>query len=315
MRRLGLLLGGIGLVVGCTRHTPTLNTGIYYRLPNTQNQQGVFTGYAASLSTQIAFVGGYDAGMTEIVYTDNDKKLTVEDFAGNKVEYSLTGIFQAGRPSFSPDRGKVVVQARETGNEGQTENIDIFVVTLSNRQAKKIGALSVNEEFPQWFPTTNKIVYASFDPVAGVDWHVYDLDAGAERYTVDDVLGSHIAVSKDSSRLLAPTQLKIYNAENGTLVSDIRSTVLSGLTNAGYEVDTRFTGQANAGLFPLSGSFSPDGTQLVLDGAVKKGNDYLVLVFVVDINGANFQVLKEITTVDPSHSNNHNFSLVQPLWL
>jgi hypothetical protein len=109
--------------------------------------------------------------------------------------------------------------------------------------------------------------------------------------------------------------MRMYALPSGTLETDLEDEVLAGLAAAGYAPDTRFPGQANRGTFPLDGAFSPDGREILVDGAVVKDGRYGVILARIGVDGSSFTVLSHLIAVDPARSNQHNFSQLNPAWL
>lgn len=124
----------------------------------------------------------------------------------------------------------------------------------------------------------------------------------------------HIAASAAGTRLLIVGQLQVYDTKTGALLADVHQQALDGLSAAGYKPDARFPGAGGAGTFPLAGTFSPDGKQLVFDGAVEKAGELGVGLFRINLDGSGFTVLRPPVQVEPKFSNNHNFSQLLPRW-
>ena len=191
--------------------------------------------------------------------------------------------------------------------------MNIYVVNLTDGKYQRISFLPLNEESPEWFHTSNKIAYVSFSPQDGLMIHVYDADQKKEVLSIANAGGSQIAVSKDDKKILDPVRLKIYDARSGNVIADLKPNVLAGLNKSGYRISTQFPGQANLGAFALDGDFSKDGKHIVMDGAVTKNGVEQILMFTVSSDGLHFTVLNT-TNVDPSFSNNNNFSQLDPTW-
>ena len=225
------------------------------------------------------------------------------------------GLRQVVRPSLSPDGKRVAVQGADANDRANPPDLNIYIVDLASGSAKRIGNLPWNEESPEWVPGTEYVVYSSFSAADGVNLHIFDVAAERELLTVHDAGAIHLAISADGRRLLDPGRALIYEIANPAQPIDLRVRLREGIRAAGYELDTRFPGQANRGTFPLDGDFSPDGRSLVFDGAVKQGDRYGVVLFTVDIDGGNLKVLSDLISVDPARSNNHNFSQLTPTWL
>lgn len=119
----------------------------------------------------------------------------------------------------------------------------------------------------------------------------------------------------DGARLLDPGRMRVYALPDGELEADLLERVLDALTEAGYEPDDRFPGQAGRGTFPLDGDFSPDGTRIVFDGAVRRAGAYGVILAEIGLDGKGFAIRSPLLDVDPSRSNDHNFSQLNPAWI
>ncbi len=84
---------------------------------------------------------------------------------------------------------------------------------------------------------------------------------------------------------------------------------------AGYKTDTRFPGAASAGLYPIAASFSPDGKQLVFDGAVEKDGAFGVILCRINVDANSFTAIRPPVPVPaPQFTNNLNFSPLWPQW-
>jgi hypothetical protein len=124
----------------------------------------------------------------------------------------------------------------------------------------------------------------------------------------------HIAVSSDSARILSAGQMQVYDARTGALIEDLRPAVFLGLERAGFTPDDRFVGQGGGGTYPLSGSFSPDGTAIAFDGAVERNGKFGVLLATISLVDKSFTTYFDPIEVDPQWSNDHNFSQLLPRW-
>ena len=238
--------------------------------------------------------------------------VTLIDPNGGERQISVQGILEMNRPSFSPDGKRVAVQARDTLLG--PEDFNIYIVDLENGEAEKISFLSVNEESPEWFPNDNRIAYSSFSQDEGIKIHIYDVDAGQELSTFGDG-AIHLAISPDGRFILNPQLVRLYDVAGGSIVSDLKDKVMSGLDDLGYQTDTRFPGQADRGTFPLDADFSPDSNHIVFDGAVERDGAYGVVIFQMTITGDEMTPLTGMIDVDPAVSNNHNYSQLNPSWL
>jgi len=243
-----------------------------------------------------------------MVYADGGALYWVTP-GGQQIYIPTLGLNGIARPSLSPDATKAVVQASESSGS----DLNIYVVDLFTGRSQRISFLPVNEESPEWFPNANRIAYMSFSPTAGIQTHIYDVDAQREVLVINDGY-IHAAISKDSRRLLNTNRMRIYDTTTGALVSDLRDKVMAAIAGLGYQPDTRYPGQANLGTFPLDADFSPDGQSIVFDGAVQGSGQYGVVIFRMTIAGDNVTPLTDLIAVDPARSNNHNYSQLNPAW-
>ncbi|MSQ26442.1 MAG: hypothetical protein EXR49_09330 [Dehalococcoidia bacterium] len=109
--------------------------------------------------------------------------------------------------------------------------------------------------------------------------------------------------------------MRLYDATTGSQTADLRAAAIAGVRGAGFELDTRYPGQANRGTYPLDGTFSPDGRTIVFDGAVRRGSDYGVVMAQISVTGADFRMLSDLVVVNPAFSNNNNYSQLNVVWL
>jgi Tol biopolymer transport system component len=248
---------------------------------------------------------------------DDRRSLRTTRPSGTATTIQVGGLFHPARPSVSPDGKWALVQAADhevlTGGAG--DDLDIYLIDVRQGSAVPISHESVNEESPEWIPGTDRVLWSSFDPQAGIDAVVYNVTTDQIVRRIPNGGGLHLDVAHDAKTYLDAARMQIYSLETGQLVADLRATILSSLRDAGYEPDDRYPGQANRGTFPMDGAFSPDGSQLVFDGAVKKEGAYGVIVARANRDGTAFQVLTPLLQVDPAFSNNHNFSQLNPMWI
>lgn len=257
---------------------------------------------------------GFDVGPPGIV-VGVDTGLLLVDAEGVESDITTEPRLATSRPSFSSDGSRVVVQAFEGQPRPDGMGLAIWVIELDTGAARKISPGRVNDESPEWVPGTNSVVYSSFDPEAGIDAHVVDVDTGEEVLVIPDGGAIHLAVSDDGRRLLDPGRLLIHDLTTGEMVADLHDAAVGQLAGLGLSLDTRFDGQAGRGTFPLDGDFSPDGRFLVFDGAVERDGEFGVALFRMAIDGTGLELLAGPFEVDPARSNDHNFSQLNPLWL
>ena len=258
-----------------------------------------------------SFSNGFDIRPDAFVFVGRDTVNLINPGGGER-QISVEGILEMNRPSFSPDGKRVAVQARDTLLG--PEDLNIYIVDLENGEAERISFLGVNEESPEWFPNDNRIAYSSFSPDEGIEIHIYDVDAGHELSSFGDG-AIHLAISPDGTLILNPQLVRLYDVATGSVVSDLKDKVMSGLDDLGYQPDTRFPGQANRGTFPLDADFSPDGGHIVFDGAVERGGSYGMVISQMTTTGDEITPLTGMIDLDPTVSNNHNYSQLNPSWL
>jgi photosystem II stability/assembly factor-like uncharacterized protein/Tol biopolymer transport system component len=258
--------------------------------------------------------GNFSISPEHVVFTDNQDTVHLVSPAGAVQRARAQGLYQMGRASLSPDGARVAVQASEDPRV-PPGSLNIYVVELASGQWRRISALPVNEESPRWFPRSNRIAYSSFDPDAGLDLHIYDWVQQREVQVIRGAGGISVAISPDERMLFEPSLVRLYNLASGQMTADLRPAVIAALTRAGYEMDTRYPGQANRGTAMLDATFSPDGTAIVFDSAVKRGDRYGNIIAQISTQGADFRVLQDMLPVNPAFSNLNNYSQVNPVWL
>ena len=289
----------------------TFAPGIYYGQPIQSSQRTVLRITDGDSARRIPLgAPGFDVRHDAIAFTDGANVILVEP-DGNKRTVSIPGLFEIVRPSFSPDGTKIVVQAKEV----RGGDLDIYVINLDTGEVERISYLDVNEESPEWFPTENNIAYSSFDPAEGLTLHIYDLDEAKEVLAIRDAGWIHLAVSPDGSLIFNPILGRLYDATTGDVISDLMDRVVTALDDLGYKPDTRYPGQAGYGTFPLDADFSPDGGHIVIDGAVEFDGAFGMMIFQMTITGDDLTPLTGIIEIDPTMSNNNNFSQLNPSWL
>ena len=270
-----------------------------------------------------------------IAGTPRNDGLTLSFPDGTSRIVTVPGLFAIGRPWLSPDGKFAAVQATETRVEpgsGAPPLFTVYLVDLASGTFRRLGDVprdpATQSELPVWFPSGDRIAYwttrdgclvVKVREVAGAkDALTIARDGTSGCYQpqrgILDGVRFHTAVSADSSKILVPGQMQIYDAKTGALLADVRQQAMAGIAAAGYKPDARFPGQAGGGTFPLDGAFSPDGKQIAFDGAVEKDGTFGVLVCVINVDGTGFRILRGPLSTTPKLSNDHNFSQVSPRW-
>ena len=299
----------------------TFNPGIYYRLPNLVNPAGRLARLDDPLFPNVLSVMppfGWDRCGDQVVVPAPDQGLAIVSAAGVRRVVPITGIYRYGRPSFSPDCRRVAVQASATpGIENGAEDLNIYVVDVDTAAIIRVGDLSSNEESPRFFPVGSRLAYSSFSQNDGVNLHVWDFDQNREVLLTRDIGALQIGISPSGDRIIDPRTMKIYDATTGTVVMNLLSDLLATLPGTGFSLDERFKdvpGQPNRGLYPLDASYSPDGTEVVLDWALRQGDRYGNVLLRLSIDARQLRVISDLIPQNPDLSNRNNFSQLNPVW-
>lgn len=292
-------------------------SGIYYGHPIEQGHHTLRHADGASIPT-IRYHGvGFDVSKTLFVSVDDDRRVTMVQPDGKVTSIVATGLFHPARPSLSPDGERIVVQATLTPEPpgGPGTNFEIFIIDLADGSSTRISNGPMNDESPEWVPGTETIVWSSFSPEEGIDLHEYWVAEGKENTTRDDLGAIHLDVSDDASSFLDPGRLRLYELSTGELVGDLKDEAIEFARLAGYERDTQHAGQANRGSFPLDGAYSPDGNEIVFDGAVTRHGESGIIVMTIARDGSRAETVVSMLPYNPAWTNNHNFSGLNPTWL
>ena len=296
----------------------TFNPGIYYRVPNMNNPGAVLGRLDDPLLAAIELQPfGWDM-CGDVVVSPADNGLAFSSAAGARRALVVDGIYRIGRPSFSPDCRRVAVQASATpGIVGGVEDLNIYVIDAETGAAERVGILNWNEESPRFFPVGNRLAYSSFSPEDGINLHVYGFDENREVLLVRGIGALQIAISPDGGRIIDPRKMRIYDAATGAVLLDLLAPLLAVLPATGFTLDDRFrddVGPPNRGLYPLDAAFSPDGTELVLDWALRQGDRVGDVLMRLSIDARQLRVLTDLIPTNAQFTNRNNFSQLTPLW-
>lgn len=257
---------------------------------------------------------GFDVRGGIVAQGDNQNMVRLWNLQGDLSTIAVQ-LNHMGRLSLAADGTRAVVQAT-TAPLGQPpigSQFDVYVIDLRDGSSSKLSQTPYNAESPEWSPVGDLIAWSSFSPEEGIDLHLARPD-GSEHRVIEDEGGLHLAFAPEGMRILNSARMRIIDLASGELVIDLRDEAIAGVRAAGYELDTRFPGQADRGTFPLDGAFSPDGSSLVFDGAVVKDGEYGILIMKMRTDGTGFEIVAGPLTVDPARTNNLNYSETNPLW-
>ena len=76
----------------------------------------------------------------------------------------------------------------------------------------------------------------------------------------------------------------------------------------------RLTERTTTGFHDNWPVWSPDGTKIVLDGAVKKDGKSGFVIFTMTTSGDNLTPVSDVIKVNPAFSNDNNYSQLNPDW-
>jgi hypothetical protein len=293
-------------------------SGIYYREPNLRDPSAFLRSIENPLAAKI-MMAPVDFDLREdIVVYPNDDALVLVTADGRKRIVGVLGLYQMARPSLSSDGTMVAVQANERPdserNPVRAEELEIYVVSLSNGSFINISNDPLPSESPLWFNQSNRIAYGTFSVEEGVDIHIYDLEKKREVLVIQDTGWLHLAVSKDDTILLVPKTMKMYDTVLGLEIGELLYEVLAGLSTSGYQLDTVYPGDFGTS-FPLDGDFSPDGQEIVFDGGVSRNGISGAVIGKIRVDGTEFSLLSDFIPVNPEFGGNNNFSQLNPVWL
>lgn len=324
------IIGGVIVIIGvgfavwyfmkdetATTVATNFDSGIYYRLPNLEDQTGILSrvgmllGFRAEMSPV-----DFDIAAMKAVYPDNDRLFVLAP-NGSRTTVTVDGLYQMARPTLSPDASRVAVQAttqiHPRGETADPTELEIFVVNLSDgtwQQISQSGVLPT--ESPTWFNTVNRIAYSSFSVEDGVDIHIYDLDVPGEVSLIQDAGWHGLAISKDDTKLLIPNSLEVRSLPDGRLLEKLESRVVAGLSHLAF-VLALDAGDADSPF--LDGDWSPNGTMIIFDVVVTESGTQRIAVVTATADGSDVTVVAGPLVANPEFSNNFNFSQLNPVWL
>ena len=312
--------------------------GIYYELPTPgQTDSGTIKLLGGSLPT-IAVSGnsGFDVG--QVLVWASDSTLHVVSPSGSDRVMVIDGLYQIRRPSLSPDGKQVVVQATQTEQQGEANDQwqTVYVIDLATgawRLLAGTGSMPYDgNDLPVWLQAGNEIAYESTevkDTQNCVIVNVVDATTGAVKRTLrrDGTSGCetpisilyesprmHMAFSTDGKKLLLVGTLQLFDAQTGASIGSLHDKALAGLQAAGYTPDDRYPPRTGDSPFALAGAFSPDGTKVVFDGSVKKGNAYYQLVMQINTDGSGFKTVAGPFQADEPFVSGNALSLLSVVW-
>ncbi len=67
-------------------------------------------------------------------------------------------------------------------------------------------------------------------------------------------------------------------------------------------------------MYPLDASFSPDGLEVVLDWAVRRGPDFGNILVKLTLATRQMTVVSDLVPSNSELTNHNNFSQLNPLW-
>lgn len=309
--------------------------GIYYIQPSQSQPGGALKLLNGQPPAAITIQGqGFDIHGDTLVWADpGDPSLNFRTAAGGTSRLEVNGLYALARPSFSPDGMFVAVQATEVpfSPADGPAYLAIYKIRVSDGAVTQVSPTPPQAqpgyELPEWMANGNIAYWSAssgctvIEIVSADGEQIQTIRDGTPDgcFNPDPSTGPrfHIASSADGGRILIPGQLQVYDAQDATLIADVRAEALAGLMDHGFQPDDRFPGQGNGGTFPLDGDLSPDGSQIVFDGAVRRDSDgaFGTLLMQIGTDGTGFTILSDLITVDPALANNHNFSQMVPMWL
>jgi len=272
-------------------------------------------------------------GSVDRVFTP--QQYTVEDF------YRNTRFFGG---SWAPDRQKLLVSSNLSGIW------NAYSVPVGGGDPQPLTQSTGNSIFAQsYFPGDERIIYTS-DQGGNELTHVYvrdpdgttkDLTPGAKLKAsfqgwAGDDKSFFISTNERDARFFDLYEIAIdgyartllYKNTEGFEIgpvsrdkrhialmrprttSDADIFVHDRTTNTTKNI-TEHTGTVNNS----PSDFSPDGTQLVFDGAVKQGAGSAIVIATMALDGSGFEVVAGPFTVDPTTTNGLNYSETNPMWI
>lgn len=314
------------------------SAGIYYEKPTPGDPgNGTIKLLGGSIPTiSVSGNSGFDVG--QVLVWASGSTLHVVSPSGSDRLLVIPDLFEIRRPSLSPDGTQVVVQATQTEQQGEANDQwqTTYVIDLATgawRLLAGTGSMPYEgNDLPVWLQAGNEIAYESTevkDTQNCLVVNVADASTGTVKRTLrrDGTSGCetpvsilyesprmHMAFSTDAKKMLLVGTLQLFDAQTGAPIGSLHDKALAGLQAAGYVPDDRYPSRTGDSPFALAGAFSPDGTKVVFDGAVKKGNTYDQLVMQINIDGSGFKIIAGPFEADEPFVSGNALSLLSVVW-
>jgi len=313
-------------------------SGVYYVVPSASDPAAGTIKLLGGSIPSIVVHGrsGFDVGRV-LVWVDGNEVHVVQPGGAARVLF-VDGLYQLSHPSLAPEGTSVVVQATQTPPEQEPDPsfVTSYVIDLSNGSWRFLAPTSAlpydGNDFPTWSPAGDTIAYESTELKDGRDCTVVNL-ADATSGTVKNTLRrandaacetpasvfwegprGNLAFSQDAKRLLLVGMLQVVDLTSGADVASLQEKVLAGLGAAGYTPDDRFPVRVGTSPVALAGGFSPDGTKIVFDGSVRKGNAYYQLVMRINLDGSGFTILDGPFAENPRFFAGVTYTVLSTAW-
>ncbi len=278
--------------------------GIYFEKPTPgQPDSGTIKLLGGSIpSIEVSGNSGFDVG--QVLVWASGSTLHVVSPSGTDRVLVIGGLLEIRRPSLSPDGKQVVVQATQSANndnEWQTMSGDeIAYQSTEVKDTQKCLVVNVADANTAAVKRTLRR-----DGTSGCETPISPWYEGPRM---------HMAVSTDAKKLLLVGMLQLFDAQSGAAIGSVYDKALAGLRAAGYVPDIRYPPRTGDSPFALAGAFSPDGTKIVFDGSVKRGNGFFQLVMQINIDGSGFKILDGPFAADEPFVSGNALSLLSVVW-